>query len=454
MVQRPPGPKGDPLLGMFRHIDRQRPGELFLDMVAEYGGFVYLKVLGEGLYIVADPALVQQILVTQRESFVKAPSDLTVLRRALGNGILVSEGDFHARQRRMIQPAFNHKRLDSYAQIMVDAGEALVASWRDEQVIDVAEAMMRVTLQIVAKALFDAEVDDETERFGHAIEIIQQASGDQLSTGFLVPEWLPTPSNRDIRRGRRDIDQIVNRLIADRRADPTAADRGDLLHMLLTATDEEGRPMPDEQINAELGTLFAAGHETTSNALTWTWYELDRNPDVADRLFAEVDAVLGDAPATLADLERLPYTEAVFKEAMRLHPPAWTLNAREPVTDVVIGGYEVPKGSLIMISPYALHRNPRLWDAPERFMPERFTADNVGAIPKYAYLPFGAGERVCIGNSFAMMEGVLLLATLARHVRFSRASDAPVRPLMRITMSPEGGLPMRVVQRQPIGAPV
>jgi cytochrome P450 len=262
--------------------------------------------------------------------------------------------------------------------------------------------------------------------------------------------WIPTPNNRRIRRATAVLDDVVLGIIAQRRASAVGGrveDTGDLLSMLLLAENEDGRAMDDRQIRDEAVTLFAAGHETTSNALSWTWYFLAQNPDVEARLHAEVDAVLDGRPPTVDDLKNLPYTEMILKESLRLRPPAWGLAGRTVLEETEIGGYTIPAGSTIFISPYQLHRLPEYFPDPERFDPERFTPENEKKLPRYAYLPFGAGPRVCIGNSFAMMEAHLILATVAQHVRLELVPGQEVEMAPLITLTPANGLKMLAIAR-------
>jgi cytochrome P450 len=335
---------------------------------------------------------------------------------------------------------------------MVEHADHLLEAWHDGQTRDIAEDMRAVTMTIVAKSLFDA--DRETmagtvERVGQAIEEVQDIANADFTAPFLLPEWLPTSRNRRSKAARQILDQTINAIIQARRANGNEQikDTGDLLSMLLLAQDEAGDRMSDAQLRDELVTLFVAGHETTSNALVWTWYLLSQHLEVGAWLHQEVDEVLDGRPPALADLPNLPYTLMVIKEAMRLYPPAWVLNGRQAIKDTTIGGYSIPRGSVTFIAPYAIHRRPRYFPDPQRFDPLRFAPEREMELPRYAYIPFGAGPRICIGNSFAMMEAQLIVATIAQRYRLRLAADQPIALNAQITLSNKGGMRMKIEER-------
>jgi cytochrome P450 len=396
-------------------------------------------------YLVSHPDDVHDVLVRQAAHFHKSVVTKIVLGRFLGDGLLISDGEFWKRQRRLEQPAFHSKRISAYAEAMVALAEDQAAGWRDGVELDVDAEMMRLTLRIVARTLFDADVADAADAVGEALTTILHISNQQTGSFIMpLPIWVPTPRNFRERGAVATLDGILKPIIEQRRS--SGEDKGDLLSMLLLARDEDGARMSDKQVRDEAMTIFLAGHETTANALNWTWVLLAQNPQVEARLHAELDAALGDRAPTLDDLPRLPYTDMVIKEAMRLYPPAW-LVSREPTEDVVVGGYPVKKAETVLMSPYILHHDPRWWDEPERFIPERFSPENEARLHKHAYIPFGSGPRICIGSSFALMEARLLLAALARRWRLHLVGDAPdTEPL--ITLRPLGGLPMRLERRQ------
>ncbi|MBP7999561.1 MAG: cytochrome P450 [Chloroflexi bacterium] len=450
MTTRPPGPKGNPLLGSLFDFARS-PGNFLLEIARQYGDVVYFRILNMPYYLLTNPDDIRELLVNQADKFRKSQLDYDILSRFLGNGLLTNEGASHKRQRRLAQPAFHSKRIQAYAETMVAYTEDLLDEWRDNEVRDVSEEMMRLTMNIVSKTLFSADPTAAAANVvGDAIHVLQGVSNRAYLRGFTLPEWLPTQDNRHAKAALTAYDHHLEQIIMQRHAaatDGTLTDNGDLLSMLMLARDEDGSAMSDKQLRDEVATLFAAGHETTSNALTWTWYALSQNPDVEARLHEELDEVLRGRTPTLTDLPNLPYTLMVIKETMRLYPPAWILSARTPMEDVTIGRTFIPKGSNVTVAPYAQHRLARYFPDPERFDPERFTPEREKQLPKYAYLPFGAGPRVCIGNSFAMMEAQLILATIAQRYRLRLAPHQEVKQAMQITLSPENGLKMRLETR-------
>jgi cytochrome P450 len=356
----------------------------------------------------------------------------------LGEGLLTSEGELHQRQRRLAQPAFHRDRIARYAEQMIAHASRLGDSWRDGQRVDVAQEMMRLTLGVVAEALFGAELGDEMDDISAALTAMMELFPKLMSPFADLISKLPLPAARRMRRAIARLDATIYRMIEARRA--SGEDRGDLLSMLLLAQDEEGSGgMSDLQVRDEAMTLFLAGHETTANALAWTWYCLSRNPDAERTLHEELDRVLAGRTPAPADYPRLPYTEMVFAESMRLFPPAWIIG-RLALEDVTLGGWTIPRGALVVVSSIVTQHDARFWPDPLRFDPQRFTAEAKGARPKFAYFPFGGGTRVCIGEGFAWMEGVLLLATLAQRWRV-RVTAEEVKTAALITLRPRGGIP-------------
>ncbi|MCA1556526.1 MAG: cytochrome P450, partial [Acidobacteria bacterium] len=369
-------------------------------------------------------------------------------KRLLGEGLLTSEGEHHRRQRRLAQPAFHRKRIESYGAVMVDYAARTGARWHDGETLDITHEMMRLTLSIVGKTLFDTEVESEADEVGVALTQILE-----LFQMLLLPyseylERLPLPANRRFLRARAKLDAVIYRIINERRA--SGADRGDLLSMLLLAQDEEGDTggMSDEQLRDEALTIFLAGHETTANALSWTWYLLSQNPEAEAKLHAELDAVLdGGRLPTVEDLPQLRYTEMVLAESMRLYPPAWVVG-RLSIKDYAVGDYVAKPDTLILFSQYVMHRDPRFFPEPLRFDPERFAPEAKEARPAYAYFPFGGGARRCIGEGFAWMEGTLLIATIARRWRMRLVPGHAVVEHPRITLRPKHGILMTLEERQ------
>jgi cytochrome P450 len=368
-------------------------------------------MLSNRFVLVSDPELVRDVLVTHDQSFMKGRG-VEELKRLLGEGLLTSEGNLHRRQRRLIQPIFNHQRIASYAQDMVALAARAADRWRDGETLDIAAEMMRVTLAIVGKTIFDSDVEGSAAEIGVALKEVLSHSG-----RFLIPfaslfEKLPLPSHRRLAAAKATLDSVIQKLIADRRSHPG---KGDLLALLLETLDTEGdgKGMSEGQVRDEAMTLFLAGHETTAQALSWTFYLLSEHPEVRTKLEAELDSVLAGRLPTAEDYPRLVYTKRVLSESMRLYPPAWVIG-RRALVDYPLRDHVVRKGSIVITSPYVSHRDPRHFPDPERFDPDRFSSEAVAARPRYAYYPFGGGPRVCIGEGFAWMEGLLLLGTAIR----------------------------------------
>jgi len=327
---------------------------------------------------------------------------------------------------------------------MVEYTERILAGWRDGEQRDAHQEMMRLTLQIVGKTLFDADVEGDAQDVGKSLQLLLEIGANFRRTIF-VPHWLPTPANLRVKREVAQIEKILYRIIAERRA--SGRDAGDLLSMLLAAQDEDGSKMTDRQLRDETITLFLAGHETTASTLSWTWWLLAQNPAVEEKLHAELDAVLGDRVPTLDDLPRLVYTGHVITESLRLYPAAWGM-ARLVVEDHEIAGYPLTKGMGVAMAQWVVHRDPRWYDAPEEFRPERWEGDLIKRLPRFAYFPFGGGPRQCIGNAFAVMEATLILATTARKFRLRLAPGHPVVPLASITLRPRHGVRVILESRQ------
>jgi cytochrome P450 len=441
-----PGPKGVPFLGVAPafSVDRLDTFNRWRD---EYGDIVRLPfTFGTVAYLLNDPDLVKFVLVEHPEYVHKTPLFKRATRDSIGQGLLTSEGDFHKRQRRLIQPAFHHQRIAVYAQQMVDLTSKMLGAWRTTQQIDIHEAMMHLTMDIVAKALFNADVSGDAESIGQAISRGLERTNARTSNPLMLPAWVPTPQNRRDKANQRILDGVINRFIEHWRTH--GEDRGDLLSMLLMAQDEDGSGMSDTQVRHEALTLFIAGHETTANTLTWSFYLLARHPEVNRKLSAELDVVLGGRTPTMGDLPNLPYTNQVIKESMRLYPPAWIV-PRMAITNFEMNGYAINKQNLIFTSPYTMHRHPRYYSAPHDFIPERWTETFEKGLPKYAYFPFGGGPRVCIGNSFAMMEAQLVLATIAQRWQLDLLPNQTITPEPMITLRPKEGIHMRLTARVP-----
>jgi len=436
--------RGLPVLGSLPEYRSDRL-DLFQRVVQEHGDVGAFKVGPRTIVLVNAPDLVQAVLVDHADDFEKTANLRAYGWPVLGNGLLTSENAFHKRQRKLVAPAFQHRRIAAYADVMADYAERLQATWAEGQELDVAHEMTRLTLWIVGRTLFDADVLGEAEELGAALTAAMQHMIAQFSALVHLPEPWPTPRQRRGRRGVERLDRTVYRMLAARRA--SGEDRGDLLSMLLQARDEDdGTFMTDRQVRDEAMTLFLAGHETTANALAWIWYLLTQHPDAYSELREEADRVLGGRTPTMADLPNLPFALQVLKEGLRLYPPAYMLG-RQATKLVTLGQYELPAGSVVLISPYVLHRRADTFPAPENFRPERFAGDAEKRLPKGAYLPFGGGPRICIGNHFALLEGHLLLATLAQRVSFALVPNQQIETEPLITLRPRHGIKVVVRRR-------
>lgn len=417
----------------------------------EHGDVVALRFAHRRLLLVNHPDLIEQVLVTQNSSFQKHFA-LRLNPLLLGKGLLTSEGDFWLRQRRLVQPAFNRSRLATYAPAVVAATHRLLNEWRPGEQRDIHVDMRRLALDIAAKTLFDADAGAEDAKdIARALEVSGENFMARFQSTIPWPVWLPTPANLRQRRAVRRLDAILFGFIRQRRAleQPSAGDgtgKSDLLSLLLRARDEEdGRGMSDRQVRDEAMTLFLAGHETTALALSWTWFLLARNPTAEQKLLDECSGFTLTPPG-FEDLARLPFTEAVLLESMRLYPPAYVIG-REATRELTIGGYPLRKGQTVLMSQWVVQRDPRFFDAPDEFRPERWLDESIKKLPKFAYFPFGGGPRLCVGNTFAMMEMSLILTMLAPRFRFTLTPGCTVKPAASFTLHPAPGIPALIVLR-------
>jgi cytochrome P450 len=440
----PPGPYQGLKGWSFRAL-KESPPEMFSKLAREYGDIVGIRVLNFRNVFINHPDLIEEVLVTHPRRYVKGRV-LRANRHVFGQGLLTSEGDVWLRQRRLAQPAFHRARIASYAATMVGYTQRLLEGWRGGEERDAHQEMMRLTLQIVAKTLFDADVTRDTRDVGKSLQLLLELGANFRRTLF-VPHWVPTPTNLRIKREIAFIEGILYRIIGERRA--SGRDTGDLLSMLLHAQDEDGSRMNDAQLRDETITLFLAGHETTASTLSWTWWLLAQNPAAEAKLHAELDAVLAGRAPSFDDLAKLPYTGNVITESLRLYPAAWGL-ARIAVEDHELAGYPIRKGMGIAMAQWVVHRDPRWYGAPLEFRPERWENDFVKTIPRFAYFPFGGGPRQCIGSAFAVMEATLILATVAQKFRLRLVPGHPVVPLASITLRPRHGVRVTLESRQPV----
>lgn len=396
------------------------------------------------VYVLRSPAAMHHMLVAHPERYLKRSRGYVKLRKFLGNGLLTSEGEFWRKQRRIIQPALHRDRIAGFASTMVAQTEAMLRRWQPQsargQVVDVDHEMSRLTLQIAGLTLLNADIGGDAETVGTAVSTLNSWASRAMLHPLQPPLWVPTPGNRAAVRARHSLDRIIYGMIQKRR--DTGEDPGDLLSMLMAATDQDtGESMSDEQLRDEVLTMFVAGHETTANALSWTLYLLSLHPTVMRQLSAEFSTVLGGRPPTIADLPALKLTERVLLETMRLYPPAWSIG-RTLATDDIVDDHQIRGPAVMLISPYLVHRNAEYWQNPAAFDPDRFLPDAVKARPRYAYLPFSAGPRVCIGKAFAMIEIKLILATVLQRFRPTLVPGYTIEAEPLITLRPRTGLPM------------
>ena len=443
------GPKGRWLVGSLPDFGRDPLG--FLENCARnYGDFVTLRFFNRTVLLINDPRAIEQVLATQHRNFQKTLGYRTpFMRRLFGQGLLVSEGPLWTRQRRLAQPAFHRERIAGYASTIVTFTDRLAERWESGEVRDIHAEMLRLTTQVVTKTLFNAAVPPEIEELGSASEAVMAHFTKQWSIWRMILTLLPSPGKRRFDQVMERLDDYIFNVIRERRA---SGDTGDLLSMLLIARDENGNAMSDQQLRDELTTLMVAGLDTTALALSWGFYLLARHPAVATELADEIAEVLGERAPAFEDLPRLKFTECVMKETMRLYPPAWIVG-REAIADCEVEGRAVKKGTSVIMSQWLMHRDPRHFTNVDQFEPARWGVEE-NKLPKFAYFPFGGGPRVCIGNSFAMMEAMLVTARLMQRFRFSPQSTMPILPWASITLQPRGGIPLRIEHRRVQFSPV
>jgi cytochrome P450 len=427
---------------------RRDPTGVFLNAAHRFGDVVYFKIGSRHGYLITNPADVRHVLQDNARNYHKSPL-YDKLRAVLGNGLLTSEDDFWLRQRRIAQPAFHRQRIAMLAGVMAEAARGAAERWQSLATVgtpvDIDEEMMRLTRTVVLRALLGADLGPFADKVDDAWTIINQHIGESFWSLGLT-DRLPTAKNRRFQAARAVLRAAVDHVISQRRRNPSDED-ADLLSMLLSARDEDtGEVMTDHQVRVEVTTFLLAGQETTSLALTWTWYLLSQHAAAQQKLTDEIDAVLGGRPPEYTDLVNLPYTRMVIDEAMRLYPPAWGFS-RQALADDELSGFRLPRGWLAFVIPYVLHRLPAFWKDPDTFDPDRFLPERIADRPKFVYLPFGAGPRQCIGNQFASIEAQLVLATLAQRYRLHLVPRHKVEPWPLITLRPRFGMPMIVEAR-------
>ncbi len=445
VVQRPPGPRGVPVLGSLNEL-RKAPTTFLLELANTYGPIAYARFGPTSVYIINDAALIEELLVGKHRDCIKdlGTRELVAL---VGTGLITSEGDFWRRQRKLAAPPLQPKRIAGYAQVMVDCAERMLAGFRDDEVRDIHLDMTQVTLEIVGRTLLGIDPRRDAEHIRHALERAMEYFDKQLRTiQGLLPLWVPTPDRIRFRKAMVELDRIVYRMIDHCRNHD--ADAEHLLARLLLARDDNDQPMTDKQLRDEAITMLLAGHETTALTLSYATYLLSENPPCAARLRAEIDSELSGKSARVEDLPKLRYLDAVVKETLRLYPPAYAMG-REVVRDFELGGYTLPAGNQVMMSQYVMHRDARYFPQPERFVPERWLEPRSEPLPRFAYFPFGGGPRTCIGNHYAQMEAALVLATMTQQVELRVVPGYKLQLAPIVTLRPLRGLPVLVRRRKP-----
>jgi cytochrome P450 len=440
----PPGPKTDyPLQHLFS-LSKDPIG--FISKLSRTSEkIIYFPMGGRPTYILNHPDLIQEVLATQHQNFTKG-SGLIRLKQILGDGLITSEDPLHLRQRRLSQPAFHRQRIAAYGAVMSDVAYKARERWQEGQTMDIEPETARITMAIVGKTLLNADVEGEAPEIAQAVDTMRERFHIAVFPGMQLLDKLPLPHNFRFNKARKRLNDTIYRMIKDRR--DSGADQGDLLSMLILARDTEGDKggMTDLQVRDEAMTIFLAGYETITNTLTWTWYLLSQHPEVEKKFHEELDQALAGKVPTMEDLAKLPYTQMILTEAMRLYPAAWMI-AREPLDECQIGGYTIPANSILFMCPYAIQRLPEYYPDPEKFDPERWAGKAKDSRPRFAYFPFGGGPRQCIGEPYALMEGALIMATLAQKWKFKMKEGHPVAIQANVTIRPKYGMPMVLENR-------
>ena len=442
----PPGPKGLPLFGLAFQVLRD-PLETLRRLAREYGDIVCVPIVNQHRIFLNHPDYIEQVCIVQQAKFHKSKLTKDVTQRLLGQGLLISEGDFWRRQRRLAQPAFHRSRINEYGATMVERAEVRMKQWRDGDVRDITQEMMAMTLDIAVRTLFGSTLQAEAEQVGDSLGYLMRYSLRKARSPIKIPENWPTPANRRARRETQFLDSLVYGIIEERQAEGNTNHHHDLLAMLMSAMDEDGTQMTPQQLRDESMTLFLAGHETTALTLSWAWYMLSENPAAEARLHEELHGILAGRAPELADFERLPYLRAVVNETLRLYPAAYIV-ARTSVAPCTIAGYDFPSDTTMIMAQWVMHRDLRYFDDPEVFQPERWLNGLENRLPAGAYFPFGDGPRRCIGQGFALLESALVLATIAQKYRFRLVPGHPVIPDPLVTLRAKHGIRMIFDARQ------
>lgn len=442
-VKVAPGPRGHVLLGTLLDIWRDRLG-LMTGLTEQFGDVIRFKMGPKSLYFFNHPNHAKYVLSDNSANYQKGIG-LIQAKRVLGEGLLTSEGELWRRHRRVIQPAFHRERVASWSGIVVEEAKHMLSKWRPGAQVNVVREMTDLTLGVLGRTLLDADLGPH-QALGDAFEVAQDQAMYEMVTLGMVPHWLPTPRNRRFRHARQELAELVRLMVAQREGAPRPDGEDVLSRLLNDYRDEPDAKLKAKRLRDELITVLLAGHETTASTLSWTWYQMNEQPELAERMHEEAVRVLGDRDPVYEDMHRLTYTTMVIQEAMRLYPPVWLLPRRAVAADT-IDGYEVPAGADVLICPYTLHRHPGFWDDAERFDPERFAVEKVKLRHRYAYIPFGAGPRFCVGNNLGMMEAVLVAAMVAREYRLALAPGYQVVAEPMLSLRAKGGLPMTVQPR-------
>lgn len=441
---RPPGPRGLPLLGTIAEFGRDKLG-FFTRCQRDHGDIVATNFAGWPTLVVSDLPAIERILVTEHHRFAKNSLVWRQTRALFGQGLLTSDGTLWKRQRSLAAPSFVPRRLEGYIPSVMAITDRVVASWPVGDTFDMHARTMGLSLEVAARTLFDSPVGDDVHTIDHALNDILRELEARIRRPVLLPDALPLPGHRRYTRGIAAVETVIDRMIRARRERTDAVGR-DFLASLMAARDVNGGQMSDRQLRDEAITLLLAGHETTALVLSWACYLLAQAPDIADRIADEVGSVAPGRELTATDLPRLRLTEAALIETMRVYPPSWTIG-RESIEPFEIGGYHFPAGVTIFISQWVIHRDARYYDAPEVFRPDRWLDGLQHTLPRFAYMPFGGGPRVCIGQHFAMMEAVVMLATIVRCFRIQWMGTRPIVPSPSITLRPSGGVPVMLTRR-------
>ena len=439
-----PGPRGHWLLGALPRMRTDMLG-FFEECFREHGDAAYFRVGNRRSMLLSHPDDIEQVLVAENRRFIKNYA-LRFLQPLLGNGLLLNEGESWLRQRRLIQPAFSRQRIESYIPAMAECTTRLLDRWQSGQTISMQPAMLELTMSIAGRTLLGIDVGEQFNTVSDCLDGVMHDFLGRFRAALPLPYWLPTPQNLRLRATVGRLDHVLQELLSERRRTGFAGD--DFLSLLMHARDEDdGRGLSDRQIRDEVVTMFVAGHETTANSLSWTWLLLGQHPEIQVRVQEEVQSVLGQRTPTAADLPQLALCDHVIREAQRLYPPAYVIG-RRPVCDVTIGGHLLPKNTNVLMSQWVVHRDPRWWDDPLRFNPDRWASGLAGRLPKYAYFPFGGGPRGCIGNTFAQVEAPLVLAMVAQRFTLELVTTGPVRIQPAVTLRPGQSMEFRVHRRQ------